>query len=130
MVASILGEANYRVLLSDGRIWHRHVDQMVKRHPTYGVDQDAPIVREHVPLSDLDFVPDIPLSQPVMPNRAVVNDVVPVEAVLTQERRVVPEMNTDRAADGVAPSVASPASAELRRSTRVRKRPAKLEDYV
>ena len=43
IVVSILEEVNYKVLLFDGRIYHRHVDHMVKRHLHKNEDENEEI---------------------------------------------------------------------------------------
>ena len=143
IVVSILGEVNYKVLLSDGRIWHRDVDQMVRRH-LYHENEDRPTVEPvgaGLPLEDL----VVPASQ-YMPSgddvraRDELADAVEPWSVPARVPVSSPNVKADpipvggpssSAAPVTGSSVSSgPVATELRRSTRERRPPPKLKDYV
>ena len=134
VVVSVLGEVNYKVLLADGRILHRHIDQIMKRYTS----NDKQIVEtlgltERGPCSKLEVVPERPGYAdrhivPIGPNQPPVVGDLPVETVSVPSRHEsIPASASDRA---VPPAGQVPQAAPLRRSNRVRHRPAKLDDYV
>ena len=55
IIVSILGEVNYMVVLSGCRIWHRHIEQMIKRH-SHSENDEIPVVDPvdaGIPLKDM-----------------------------------------------------------------------------
>ena len=143
IVVSILGEVNYKVLLSDGRIWHRHVDQMVRRH-LYHENEDIPLVEPvgaGLPLEDL-----VAPTSRVMPSgydvraREELADAVEPWSDPARVPGSSPNVRADPIPVGgpssfsapvAGSSVSSgPVATELRRSTRERHPPPKLKDYI
>ena len=124
--------------LADGRIIHRHVDQIVKRYTS----NDEEIIEtsgltERWPCSELEVVTDrsgdidrhdvpiVPIQPPVERNLPLEPESVP------SRHESVPALACGSDADRAVPPVGQvPQAAPLRRSNRVRHRPAKLDDYV
>ena len=135
VVVSILGEVNYRVLLSDGRIWHRHVDQMVKRYPVSDMEQstvEAAVIRDTVPSSEFDFVPEVPLvsSRTMTPRIPAIPETTVEFGPTVVRQDATPVVAAGNSTAATSSSSGNPVLTEPRRSNRVRDRPAYLKDYV
>jgi hypothetical protein len=130
VVMEVMAATNYKVLLLDGRVMHRHIDQLAARHVEPEVRRRMPAEMEVELQQNLPGVGEsasTPQEAVGQSEPELIADSVPPAAMPTpsQEQTSCSAIESSPGAENVPQEPPM----ELRRSTRDRKRPGYLEAY-
>ena len=130
VVMEVMAATNYKVLLLDGRVMHRHIDQLTARHVDPEVSRRRPAEMELEIQQDPSGLGEkASTSQEAVGHsepESIADSIAPATmSTPVQEPRSCSDIEPSPGADNVPQET----PAEVRRSTRERKRPGYLEAY-
>ena len=136
VVTEILGATNYKILLLDGRTMHRHIDQLVKRHPAVENRNEAAnkagpeLLAEPIIPSEVAAPLAIQREQGLVTFPREDEIVQPMPSRVEQHGSMEATSSSPATSTVIEPEATSPTEPELRHSAQMWKKPAYLEEYV
>lgn len=137
IITGILGATNFTVQIDDGRLVHRHVDQIVPFHadPSRGQQLNDDILQK-IPRSVLEQPQQLQRDVTESPNQIEppdVGDAIVASPAVTEQVAAepsIPGIPVQVMPSPIGSGATQPSLERRAPSTRVRKRPAYLEEYV